>query len=96
LTLYVCAISKKYLKTKRKSLFDFRFFYLSRGKEKGKGGKLREEKQRKSNTLTGQIVIYLVKVLPERESIVFVNRGELPLFYKNNTINRKAKRPVCV
>jgi len=67
LTLYVCAISKKHLKPKRKSLFDLRFFYLSRGEEKGKGEKPREEKQRKSNTLTGQIVIYLVRVLPGRK-----------------------------
>jgi len=32
---------------------DLRFFHLSRGEEKGKGEKIREEKQRKSNTLTG-------------------------------------------
>ncbi|MBU1290788.1 hypothetical protein KJ898_03170 [bacterium] len=64
---YVCAISKKHLKTKRKTLFDLRFFYLSRGEEKGKGEKIREEEQRKSNTLTGQIVIYLVRVLPGRK-----------------------------
>jgi len=53
LILCVYAISKKYLKTKRKTLFDLRFFYLSQGEEKGKEEKLREEKQRKSNTLTG-------------------------------------------
>jgi hypothetical protein len=78
LTLYVYAISKKYLKTKRKTLFGLRFFYLSQGEEKGE----RMNKQRKSNTLTGQIVIYLVRVLPERESIVFANRGKTSLFYK--------------
>jgi len=44
LILCVYAISKKYLKPKRKTLFDLRFFYLSRGEEKGKGEKLREEK----------------------------------------------------
>ncbi|MCG2762562.1 MAG: hypothetical protein L6253_05210 [Candidatus Atribacteria bacterium] len=66
--LCVCAISKKHLKSKRKTLFDLRFFYLSRGEEKEKKGeKSGEEKQRKSNTLTGQIVIYLVRVLPGRE-----------------------------
>jgi len=82
--LYVYAISKKYLKTKRKTLFDLRFFYLSRGKEKGEGEKPREGKQRKSNILNRQIVIYLVRVLPgrERKSIVFVSRGKSPLFYK--------------
>lgn len=53
LILCVYAISKKYLKTKRKTFFDLRFFYLSQGEEKRKGEKTREEKQRKSNTLTG-------------------------------------------
>jgi len=38
LILCVYAISKKYLKSKRKALFDLKFFYLSQGKEKGKGG----------------------------------------------------------
>jgi len=50
LILCVYAIRKKYLKPKRKSLFDLKFFYLSRGEEKGKGEKPREEKQRNSNT----------------------------------------------
>ena len=49
--LCVYAISKKHLKTKRKTLFDLRFFHLSQGEEEGKGEKPREEKQRKSNTL---------------------------------------------
>jgi len=53
LILYVYAIRKKDLKTKRNPLFDLRFFYLSQGEEKRKGEKPREEKQRKSNTLTG-------------------------------------------
>jgi len=47
LNLCVYAISKKYLKTKRKNLFDFRFFYLSQGEEKGKGEKLKEEEKKK-------------------------------------------------
>jgi len=52
LILCIYAISKKYLKTKRKTLFDLRFFHLSQEEEKGKrGGEPREEKQRKSNTL---------------------------------------------
>jgi len=34
LILYVYAIRKKYLKPKRKTLFDLRFFYLSRGRRK--------------------------------------------------------------
>jgi len=41
LILCVYAISKKDLKTKRKTLFDLRFFYLSQGEE-------RENKQRKT------------------------------------------------
>jgi len=52
LILCVYAISKKHLKAKRKNLFGLRFFHLSQGEEKG-GEKPREEKQRKSNTLTG-------------------------------------------
>ena len=96
LILCVCAISKKHLKPKRKNLLGLRFFHLSRGEEGEEGEKLREEKQRKSNTLTRQIVIHLVRVLPgregERKSIVFANRGKSPLFYKNNTRNRNAKR----
>ena len=52
LILCVCAISKKHLKTKRKTLFDLKFFYLSRGGEKeerrrrgreGKRGKTEKE-----------------------------------------------------
>jgi len=47
LILWVYAISKKYLKTKRKTLFDLRFFYLSQGEEKGeKGGQKRKNKER--------------------------------------------------
>ena len=81
--LCVYAIRKKHLKPKRKTLFDLRFFYLSRGEEKGKGEKIREGKQRKSNTLTGQIVIYLVRALPGRKRVsLFINRGKSPLFYK--------------
>jgi len=46
---------KKNSEQKKKIPFsDLRFFYLSRGKEKGKKGeKPGKEKQRKSNTLTG-------------------------------------------
>jgi len=48
LILCVYAISKKYLKTKRKTLFALRFFYLSRGKEKGKkkGGQERKNREK--------------------------------------------------
>ena len=51
LILCVYAISKKHLKPKRKNLLGLRFFHLSRGEEKGEGEKLREKKERKSNTL---------------------------------------------
>jgi hypothetical protein len=89
LILCVCAISKKYLKTKRKTLFDLRFFYLSQGEE-------REDKKRKTKkeqyTHTGQKVICLVRVLPERERVLFLQTGENhPSFTKSNTKNRKAK-----
>ncbi len=74
---------KKNLQPKRKNLFDLRFFYLSRGKEKEKREKLREEEQRKSNTPTGQIVIYLVGALLERKSIAFYKQGKsTPLLQK--------------
>jgi len=47
---------------------DLIFFTYRGGEEKGeRGGELRKKKQRKSNTLTGQIVIYLMRVLPGRE-----------------------------
>jgi len=74
LILCVYAISKKYLKTKRKTLFDLRFFYLSRGRREGGegGGESRKEKQRRSNILTRQIVIHLVRVLPGREKVLFL------------------------
>jgi len=42
LILCVYAISKKYLKTKRKTLFGLKFFYLSQGGE-------REDKKGKTN-----------------------------------------------
>jgi len=45
LILCVYAISKKYLKTKRKTLFDLRFFHLSQGRREGEG---RETKRRKT------------------------------------------------
>jgi len=79
LILCVYAISKKYLKTKRKTLFALRFFYLSQGEEK-RGS---ERKQRKSNTLN-RINSNLPdeSIVRERKSIVFVNKGKSPLFYK--------------
>jgi len=43
LILCVYTIRKKHLKPKRKTLFDLRFFYLSREKEKGKRGKTKKE-----------------------------------------------------
>ena len=53
---------------------------------------MREEKQRKSNTLTGQTVIYLVKVLPGREKeYSFCKQGKItPLLQK--TIQEIEKR----
>jgi hypothetical protein len=90
LILCVYAIRKKHLKTKRKTLFDLRFFYLSQGEEK-RGS---ERKQRKSNTLTGQIVIHLVRVLPGREKeYCLCKQGKItPLLQK--TIQEIEKRKV--
>jgi hypothetical protein len=89
LILYVYAISKKHLKTKRKTLFDLRFFYLSQGEEK----RGRMEKQRKSNTLTGQIVIYLVRVLPGREKeYCFCKQGKITLLYKKQYKKYKSEK----
>jgi len=76
---------KKNSEQKKKIPFsDLRFFYLSRGEEKEKRERNQERKnKRKSNTLTGQIVIYLVRALPGRERVLlFINRGKSPLFYK--------------
>jgi hypothetical protein len=73
------AISKKYLKTKRKPLFDLRFFYLSQGEEReDKKGKTKKEQytHRINSNLPGE------NIARERKSIVFVNRGKSPLFYK--------------
>jgi len=42
LILCIYAISKKYLKTKRKTLFGLRFFYLSRGRRETKKGRIKE------------------------------------------------------
>jgi len=62
--LSVYAISKKDLKTKRKTLFGLRFFYLSQGEEEGD----QERKNRERAIYSPrQIVIYLVRVLPGRE-----------------------------
>ncbi|HCL90212.1 MAG TPA: hypothetical protein DHW70_02645 [Candidatus Atribacteria bacterium] len=80
--LCVYAISKKDLKPKRKTLFDLRLFHLSQGEEKGERGELREEKQRRGNTLTEQIVIHLVRVLPGREKeYSFCKQGKITPSY---------------
>ncbi len=51
---------------------------IAREREGEEGEKPREEKQRKSNTLTGQIVIYLVRVLPGREKeYCFCKQGKI-------------------
>jgi hypothetical protein len=79
LILCVCAIGKKDLKPKRKSLFDLRFFYLSQGEEReDKKGKTKKEQytHRTNSNLPGE------SIARERKSIVFANRGKSPLFYK--------------
>jgi len=84
LILYVCAIRKKDLKPKRKNLFDLRFFYLSRGKEKTEGGGTKRGKTKKeqythriNSNLPGE------SIARERKRVLlFINRGKSPLFYK--------------
>jgi hypothetical protein len=71
LILYVCAISKKYLKTKRKTLFALRFFHLSQGEEKGGGtkrGKTEKEQytHRTNSNLPGE------SIARERERVLFL------------------------
>jgi hypothetical protein len=81
LILCVCAISKKYLKTKRKTLFGLRFFYLSQGEEReDKRGKTKKEQytHRINSNLPGESIARE----REKKSIVFANRGKSPLFYK--------------
>ena len=74
--LCVYAIRKKDLKTKRKNLFDLRFFYLSQGAE-------REDKKRK--TKKEQYTHRINSNLPgesiarERERVLlFINKGKSP------------------
>jgi len=73
--LSVYAISKKDLKTKRKTLFGLRFFYLSQGEEE----RDQERKNRERAIYSPrQIVIYLVRVLPGREKeYCFCKQGEI-------------------
>jgi hypothetical protein len=94
LILCIYAISKKYLKTKRKTLFGLRFFHLSQGEEKERrGGEPREEKQRRGNTLNrANSNLPGESIARERESIVFVNRGESPLFYKKQYRKQKSEK----
>ncbi len=54
-------------------------------REGEEGEKLREEKQKKSNTLNrinSNLPGESIAREGERKSIVFVNRGKSPLFYK--------------
>jgi len=79
LILCVYAISKKDLKSKRKTLFDLRFFHLSQGEEKeDKRGKTKKEQytHRINSILPGE------SIARERKSIVFVNRGKSSSFTK--------------
>jgi hypothetical protein len=80
LILCVYAISKKHLKTKRKTLFDLIFFHLSQGEEReDKRGKTKKEQytHRINSNLPGE------SIARERERVLlFINRGKAPLFYK--------------
>jgi hypothetical protein len=83
LILCVYAINKKYLKPKRKPLFGLRFFNYRGEKRRGRGGNQERKNREGAIHSTGQIVIYLVRVLPERKSIVFCKQGKItPLLQK--------------
>jgi len=74
LILCVYAIRKKDLKPKRKTLFDLRFFYLSRGKDKG------EKERKKKRQYTHRVNSNLpVRVLPGRKGIAFYKQGGITL-----------------
>ena len=82
--LCVYAISKKHLKPKRKTLFDLRFFHLSRGKEKGKKEKNQDSKNKEraihspaNSNLPGESI-----AREKGRVLLFINRGKSPLFYK--------------
>jgi len=69
LILCVYAIRKKHLKTKRKTLFDLRFFYLSQGEEReDKKGKTEKEQytHRINSNSPGE------SIARERESVLFL------------------------
>ncbi|PKP61982.1 hypothetical protein CVT91_01130 [Candidatus Atribacteria bacterium HGW-Atribacteria-1] len=86
--LCIYAIRKKHLKSKRKTLFDLRFFYLSRGEEKGKKERKKKEQytQQANSNLPGE------SIAGERERVLlFINRGKSPLFYKKQCKRRKSK-----
>jgi len=75
LILCVCAINKKYLKTKRKTLFDLRFFYLSQGEERE--DKKEQYNHRINSNLPGE------SIARERKSIAFCKQGKItPLLQK--------------
>lgn len=74
--LCVYAISKKDLKTKRKNLFDLRFFYLSQGEER------EDKKEQYTHRINSNLPGGSIAREGERKSIVFVNREKHPLLQK--------------
>jgi hypothetical protein len=75
LILCVCAISKKYLKTKRKALFDFRFFLPIAGRREGE----EQYTHRTNSNLPGE------SIARERERVLFL----LKLFLSCNAEKRR-------
>jgi len=68
---------KKNLEQKKKIPFSVLFFLPIAGEKKEK---MREGKKRKSNILTRQIVVHLVRVLPGREKeYCFCKQGKITL-----------------
>jgi len=84
LILCVYAIRKKHLKTKRKTLFDLRFFHLSQGEEKGeRGGNQKRKNKEIAIPSQANSILLGESIAREKERVLFfVNREKSPLFYK--------------
>jgi hypothetical protein len=84
LILCVYAISKKYLKTKRKTLFALRFFYLSRGEER-EDKKRKTKKEQYTHRINSNLPGESIAREGERRSIVFANRVALKIIIFKST-----------
>jgi len=79
---------KKNFQAKRKNLFAWWFFYLSRGRREGEEReiKIRKTKRRAIHPPVNSNLP--VEALPERErEYLLVNKGKTPLFTKRNSLS---------